>query len=370
MWQHLERLGGGVGHRAARASRSSRPTAASRAAASRSSASGCARSEPPARRPPQGAAAHRDADGRARRLHERRQVDAPQRAHRRRRLGARPPLRDARPDDARLRARRPPLPRHRHRRLRPPPAAPARRGLRGDARGDARRRSRPPRRRRLGVRASGSSSRSPPSTPCCTRSARTSCRVELVLNKIDAVDTLAPAPAREPLPGRAAGLRAHRRGPRRAARADRRALRRALRARAAAPARTRRAGRLNELYALGAPIERAGGHAGGRPRRRAPAAARAAPLRAVPRRRGRTETPPDGRVIELPDPAPARRTRSCPTRAYAGDAGLDLAACERVELGPGSGRSSAPASRSRSPTATPASSSRARGSRRGTGSRS
>jgi len=39
-------------------------------------------------------------------------------------------------------------------------------------------------------------------------------------------------------------------------------------------------------------------------------------------------------VIELP----VRRLRECatlPGRAYAGDAGLDLAACERVELGPG-----------------------------------
>jgi dUTP pyrophosphatase len=39
-------------------------------------------------------------------------------------------------------------------------------------------------------------------------------------------------------------------------------------------------------------------------------------------------------VIELP----VQRLRSdaiVPTRAYAGDAGLDLASCERVELGPG-----------------------------------
>jgi dUTP pyrophosphatase len=39
-------------------------------------------------------------------------------------------------------------------------------------------------------------------------------------------------------------------------------------------------------------------------------------------------------VIELP----IQRLRAdavVPTRAYAGDAGLDLAACERVELGPG-----------------------------------
>ena len=42
----------------------------------------------------------------------------------------------------------------------------------------------------------------------------------------------------------------------------------------------------------------------------------------------------EGRVIELP----IRRLRpdaQVPTRAYADDAGIDLAACERVELGPG-----------------------------------
>ena len=55
----------------------------------------------PARRPPQGAQARGGADGRARRLHERRQVDVAQRPHRRRGVGREPPLRDARPDDAR-----------------------------------------------------------------------------------------------------------------------------------------------------------------------------------------------------------------------------------------------------------------------------
>src|ERR671930_1964194 len=75
LWQHLERLGGGVGTRGPG-------------------------------------------------VHERRQVDAPERAPRRRRLRRRPPLRDPRPDDTRLRARRAPLPRHRHGRLHPAPAAP------------------------------------------------------------------------------------------------------------------------------------------------------------------------------------------------------------------------------------------------------
>jgi dUTP pyrophosphatase len=39
-------------------------------------------------------------------------------------------------------------------------------------------------------------------------------------------------------------------------------------------------------------------------------------------------------VIELPV-VRLREEASLPGRAYAGDAGLDLAACERIELGPG-----------------------------------
>ena len=94
-----------------------------------------------------------------------------------------------------------------------------------------------------------------------------------------------PPPAREPLPGRAADLRAHRRGARGAAGADRRALRRAVRARAAAPA-VRRGGTPQRALRARRADRGAGGHGGGRPRRRAPAAPRAAPLRALPRRRG------------------------------------------------------------------------------------
>src|SRR5213079_2045254 len=61
----------------------------------------------------------------------------------------------------------------------------------------------------------------------------------------------------------------------------------------------------------------------GRARARTATAPRAAPVRALPRR-----------LIELP----IRRLRDdavLPARAYRGDAGLDLAACERVELAPG-----------------------------------
>ena len=107
MWQHLERLGGGRGTsapasgRAARASRSSRPTAASRGAASRCSRGGSTevsrqratrRKERARTQTPTIALAGYTNVG---------QVDAPERAHRRRRLGRGPPLRDARPDDAR-----------------------------------------------------------------------------------------------------------------------------------------------------------------------------------------------------------------------------------------------------------------------------
>ena len=67
-----------------------------------------------------------------------------------RRLRSEPALPHARPDDARLRAGRPPLPRHRHGRFHPPAASPAGRGVRLDARGDAGRRRDPARDRRVG----------------------------------------------------------------------------------------------------------------------------------------------------------------------------------------------------------------------------
>ena len=59
--------------------------------------------------------------------------------------------------------------------------------------------------------------------------------MELVVNKIDAVDALHRRRLANRYPDCAAGLGAHRRGPRRAARADRRAIRRALRIGPAAP---------------------------------------------------------------------------------------------------------------------------------------
>src|SRR5262249_36828658 len=142
------------------------------------------------------------------------------------------------------------------------------------------------------------------------------------------------AAARESLPRRAAGVRAERGGARRAEGARRRALRRPLGARApAAPVRPRRA----PLRAVRA--RNAGRGASGHARRRAPRREAAAPrppaLRSVPRRRGRS--PGDGLSL-LPLELPVQRLRpdaALPSRAYAGDAGLDLSACERVELAPG-----------------------------------
>ena len=118
MWQHLERLGGGVGTRGPGESQleTDRRLARRRITQLRRRLKELAA---PARDAAQGAAAHRDADDRARGLHERRQVDAAERAHGLGRLGPQPALPHARPDDARLRARRPPVSRHRHGRLHP-----------------------------------------------------------------------------------------------------------------------------------------------------------------------------------------------------------------------------------------------------------
>ena len=92
------------------------------------------------------------AAGRARRLHERRQVDAAQPAHGLDRRRARPAVPHARPEHPRDAPRRPSVPHHRHGRLHPQAAPPARRRVRRDARGDAPRRPDRPRRRRLGGR--------------------------------------------------------------------------------------------------------------------------------------------------------------------------------------------------------------------------
>ncbi len=120
--------------------------------------------------------ARRPAADRPGRLHQRRQVDAAERAHRRRRRGPRPPLRDARPDHALVPLPRPRLPDHRHGRLHPQAAAPAGRRLRLDARGDAHGRPAAHRRRRQPSPPTRSPRTRRRSPTCSPRSARATCR--------------------------------------------------------------------------------------------------------------------------------------------------------------------------------------------------
>ena len=175
LWTHLERLGagrvdGGIGTRGPGESQietdrrlaRDRITALRRRLEHLEQNRGVMRAE----REPRGAA--RD---RARRLHERGQVHAPERAHRRRGGGGGAPLPHPRSHHPRLRARRAPLPAHRHRRLHPQAAPSAGRGLQGDARGDRARRPDPARRRRLRARGRCAASRSRPPTPSSRRSA-------------------------------------------------------------------------------------------------------------------------------------------------------------------------------------------------------
>ena len=123
LWTHLERLGagrgvGGIGTRGPGESQieTDRRLARDRISALRRRLEDVERDPRDAARR---ARARAPADGRARRLHERRQVDAAQRADRRRGRRARPPLPHARPDDAHAAAGGPHLPDDRHRRLHP-----------------------------------------------------------------------------------------------------------------------------------------------------------------------------------------------------------------------------------------------------------
>ena len=177
------------------------------------------RSARPARR--------RDApDGRARRLHERGEVDAAEPAHRRRRARRGPAVLHARPHHPAAAA-----PGGetvlllRHRRVRAPPAAPARRGVPVDARGGRRRRP---------ARARGRRPARPTprrrSTPCTTvlREIGAGDVPELlVFNKADVADARRREGAARRAPGRGRGVGGHRRGRRRAPGHDRRPAARA-----------------------------------------------------------------------------------------------------------------------------------------------
>ena len=243
-----------------------------------------------------------------------------------------PALRDAGPDDARLRVRRPALSRHRHGRLHPAPAPPARRGLRGDARGDPRRRPRPPRRRRLRARGAASE--------MCTRS-------KGVLDEIGA----------DELPG---GDRAQQDRPRRSSWARRRLANRfpgalqspqrpargSTRSGRGSPSASRIASRtfgFSSRTPTGARSRRcttsahrspSARYTRGRTRSGAAAPCGGCALRPISRRRRARAGRGNGAVIDIA----VRRLRDdahMPHQAYQGDAGFDLAACERVVLAPG-----------------------------------
>ena len=309
--------------------------------------------------------------GRARRLHERRQVHAAERAHRRRRRRGGQALPHARPDDARLRARRPPLPGHRHGRLHPQAPAPARRGVQGDARGDPARRPHRARGRRLRARGRARASRSPRSTRSLEEIGAGDQPRLLVFNKLDLLE-------RRGAP-RAAGRRP--RGDRVSA-AHGRGDRRAPRARSSGP--SRRPSREVELlvpYAEGgrspsstsspATVER------DRARRRRP--------RLGPRSRPRSptgspslrssqtapgQTPPERvRLGRWSSASSACTTGRGPRPAPTTATPASTSTRPRPRRSPrASGSTSAPGSRSRSRRATPASCSRARASRCATGS--
>jgi GTPase len=150
--------------------------------------------------------------------------------------------------------------------------------------------------------------------------------VELVLNKIDRVDPLGRRRLGNAFPGSLQisavtgeglpDLRARIAGGRPAAAALRggRQAGRAVRARRA----DRRAPR----------------HRGGRLHPRAAAASAHAPLRPVSGRRQLSLPRSGSEVIDLPV-ARLRDDAILPSQAYEGDAGLDLVACDRLELGPG-----------------------------------
>ena len=175
MWQHLERLGGGVGTRGPGESQleTDRRLARHRISVLKRKLKELEKQ-------------------RATRRKERRRTETPtialagytnvgkstllNRADRLRGVGREPALPDARPDDARLRARRPPLPRHRHRRLHP---APARTSSSRASRRRSRRRSSPTWCCTSSTHPRPTTSRTASaqrSTTCCTRSERASCR--------------------------------------------------------------------------------------------------------------------------------------------------------------------------------------------------
>ena len=252
--------------------------------------------------------AQRGAVRRARRLHQRRQVDAAERAHGRRGVDRQPPLRDARPDHARVR------PPRAHVHASPTPSASS-----ASCRTASSRRSRPrwrrrspatcccswptpARRRRSAPRSSGRSRR------CWSRSAPTTCRASLVLNKADLVRPDERRRLRNANPD--AVLVSARTGEGLDALEERIAAFFAERYRAdRAAGAARRRPRLADLYALGAPIEAREDTAVGVRIRAHLLGGRGAPLRPLSRERLRP------RVTALPGAAAGRARRRARPRA-------------------------------------------------------
>ena len=157
--------------------------------------------------------------------------------------------------------------------------------------------------------------------------------VEIVVNKIDAVDALRRRRLANRFPDAVQVSALTGEGSRRPARAARGAVRGPLRVGAALSAvRGRRQARRAVRTRC---ADRGARRSGGRClRARAAPAAGAAAVRGVPGRRSASGACERSPLIELPI-CRLRDDAVVPERAYEGDAGLDLSACERVELGPG-----------------------------------
>ena len=270
------------------------------------------------------------ADGRAGRLHERRQVDAAERAHRRRGRRARPPLPHARPDHPLVRDRRAAS-----------TCSPTRSASSASCRTSSSRPSRPRSRRRsdadLIVHVADASVPRRSCTRCSPRSTTVLAEIGagerprlLALNKVDLLDDERRRELSFRYPRRRAGLGGDGRGARRrcARRSRRASWPRCSRWSCSCP--TRRAARLSELHDAG---RRAGarGH-----RRRACASGRACPR--AWRRASSASWRRQRRGADAGDAAlPRASTRggAAPARAHDGDAGFDLYAAEAATLGPG-----------------------------------